>query len=387
MKEKAKNVRFSVERGVWQFAKMVAGRRITKSFASEAEARRFAREFEAEMKRSGIDGLFFAPLQRQDYEEASKIAKKEGFDSVVGFVRALQARVRETGAGTSSVATKTIKDAFEEFMESKVRAGRAAATLKDLRLRVGGFVRAFGGKGFERLRDSDVEAWSASGACDARTKRNNFTAVLGFLRWAKRRGYHSLPLVFERREFLPRELKKQKPVFSLGQVRRIFDVLEGRDAWTRFIPHFALRFFAGLRTAEAERMRWEWIDCKREQIRIPAEITKTGEEHVMRAPFLPNTVFEWLRVYGSGRKRGGVAFPCKKTAVKIRAAFGLKWAHNGARHTFATMHVSLNGNPASTALLLRHRNQQRLWQNYLARLVSEEEAKAYFLLLPKKGKE
>lgn len=52
------------------------------------------------------------------------------------------------------------------------------------------------------------------------------------------------------------------------------------------------------------------------------------------------------------------------------------------RHTFATMHVSLHGDPAKTAVLLRHRNQQRLWQNYLASLVSEEDAKAYFELSP-----
>lgn len=191
-----------------------------------------------------------------------------------------------------------------------------------------------------------------------------------------------MPLDFERRDFLPRELKKQKTVFSLADVRDILDVVQEEPAFRRFIPFFALQLFCGIRRAEAERMRWEWIDFERKEIRMPAEITKTGDEHIMRQPFLPETVFRWLSPFRpTVFTDAKILSPSTTMWAAITRRIG-KWERNGMRHTFATMHVSLHGDPAKTAVLLRHRNQQRLWQNYLARLVPEDEARAYFALSP-----
>ena len=91
---------------------------------------------------------------------------------------------------------------------------------------------------------------------------------------------------------------------------------------------------------------------------------------------LPENLWAWLEKYPT------IIQPGKKLRKSLIDEWKGEWKHNGLRHTFATMHVSLHQNPAKTSLILRHRNQQRLWQNYLANPVSKDEARRYFSIVP-----
>ena len=42
------------------------------------------------------------------------------------------------------------------------------------------------------------------------------------------------------------------------------------QSYPTLVPHYALRLFAGLRTSEARKMRWEWIDFEKRTILVPA---------------------------------------------------------------------------------------------------------------------
>lgn len=372
----------------WCVCTTIAGEKRRKFFARESEAKEYLREFRRKIRENGVNSLFFSASERTDYEESLSLAKENGYERVLSFLSALMngAKNSSSPSAPSAHAPKTraisITDAAFQYYEEKERVGRRRETLRDIRNRVMKFADTFAAQPFSHLTQKQVEDWCLSGKASPRTCRNNFCAVHSFLRWAKRRGYHSLPLDFDRSAFLPRELKKQKSVFSLQDVREFLDLLQAEPIFRRFIPFFTLQLFCGIRRAEAERLRWEWIDIDKKQIRLPAEITKTGEEHIMRPPFLPDTVFAWLSPFRpADNSSAKIPVPTSVQRERIAARFG-KWQHNGMRHTFATMHVSLHGDPAKTALLLRHRNQQRLWQNYLARLVPEDEARTFFALAP-----
>lgn len=159
--------------------------------------------------------------------------------------------------------------------------------------------------------------------------------------------------------------------------------IESEYDW--LIPWAALQYFTGLRDAESERMRCEWIDRKRRRIVLPAEITKTGDGWVMDS--LPPAFWKWVDAYPSQFRRGPVVYPSNREWAKIRnnlIAAGVfeAWPANGFRHTFATMHLSAHRDQSATSLLLRHQNPRRLWRNYLRYLAPKAQGLKYFSLTP-----
>lgn len=373
-------------RSPWCVCTTVAGQKKRKFFATETEAKNYLRALRSKTKTDGLNAMFFSPAERADYEQALSVATERGFNRILPFITSLLTHGIGIATGArqacENVKPVSIMDAYYQYYESKEKIGRRTTTLDEIRSRVRQFAEAHKEIPFSKLTQKHVEAWCVSGNKSPRTCKNRFSVIVSFLRWTKRRGYHSLPLDFDKSEFLPRILNKQKTVFSVEEVRNLLDVLQEEPSFRRYIPFYAIQLFCGLRRGEAERMHWNWIDIPNKTIHLPAEITKTGDEHVMREPFLPSTVFAWLAPFApTVNKTAKIIHPSVGKRAEITKQFG-HWEHNGMRHTFATMHVSLHGDPAKTAILLRHRNQGRLWQNYLARLVSEEDARQYFALKP-----
>lgn len=367
----------------WRVTVRVNKREKKKYFKTETAAKAYLKEFNKIKERQGLEALTFDPAEKADYKFAIEEAKKLGFKTLSELIlHIIGAKKNDESLIKTIPNVKTIEDALEEYIAEKTAIKRAESTIQDIRVRCGRFAKTF--ESFTKLTTKKIEQWSVEGASSPRTCRNNFVAVRTFLAWAKRRGYLNMELDFDRAAFLPRELKKQKPVFTLKKVNTILDYLQDTPTRHRFIPYYALQLFCGIRRAEVERMTWDLIDFQNESIRLPAEITKTGDEHIMRPPFLPNTVFAWLKPFApTVNKKAAITVPSDFVRASIVKELGFKWENNGMRHTFATMHVSLHGDPAKTAVLLRHRNQQRLWQNYLARLIPEEDARQYFQLKPK----
>lgn len=373
----------------------INGKRRREFFATEAEARRRLASIRSEQKLFGAEATNMPARERAEFVTAKHIlarARLDGSPSVLDAVRAYVERaVRERADARERERRKTAPSpeaALALYLETKAASGRSEYTQRDARLRVGRFVRELHCRriALSAIAPHDVEAFCVRPNVSARTCRNDFAAVAAFLRFCARRGWLTFEpgAALDPKAFLPRVLAKAKTVFSLAETRHFFDELERSPRFRRLIPFYALEFFCGIRRAEAERMRWKWIDVSRKEIRLPAEITKTGEEFVLRAPFLPPTVFAWIRAYrgaGAVAEDGRVAAPTKREHDVIERVCG--WRRNVARHTFATMHVSLYGNAAKTAVLLRHRNQERLWRNYLASLVPESDARAYFGLAPR----
>ena len=58
------------------------------------------------------------------------------------------------------------------------------------------------------------------------------------------------------------------------------------------------------------------------------------------------------------------------------------WPSNALRHSFATYDLSAYRDPGATSVRLRHQNSRRLWNNYLAKLVSRETGRAWLNMRP-----
>src|SRR5207253_7899334 len=97
---------------------------------------------------------------------------------------------------------------------------------------------------------------------------------------------------------------------------------------------------------------------------------------------ISDNLMAWLRPY-IGRV-GRVAPPnLTKLRRKTMKSAGIDhWAPDVLRHSFASAHYAFHKNPAHTALLLGHRDQDMLLTHYRD-LMKPTEAKQYWALMPK----
>jgi integrase len=149
------------------------------------------------------------------------------------------------------------------------------------------------------------------------------------------------------------------------------------------LPYWAIGAFAGLRSAELERLEWKDIHFQRGLIEITARKAKT---RARRFATIQPVLRAWLAPYFEGPQAGLV---CPRGVygkrVADRAASGLSdWPSNGLRHSFGSYHLEHFKNAALTALEMGHRDQDLLFRHY-RELVSPDAAKAYWSIFPAGG--
>ena len=342
------------------------GKRVCEYFTKKEDAKIRV----GELKDAGVENVL-TNEEKRDYFATVQMLKSEGVEKTVSQI------VAEYLSGTARycVKNKLIADAVGDFLAHKEKIGRRAKTLEDLYYRMSVFARSFGGKMTCELSQDDIEKFCANPKWSPRSCRNYFCGVQSFLRWCFRRKYVDFEPNFDPSAFLPKELKKAKTVFSADEIERLFSAICGNAVWKKFAPFYAVQAFCGLRAEEAKRLQTSNINFENRTIMLPAEIVKTGEDFTLRD--LPENLWQWLEL-ARGKSWQVASVYYFREIAKVAG----EWKHNGLRHTFATMHVSLHQNPAKTSLILRHRNQQRLWQNYLANPVAKEEAERYFAIVP-----
>ena len=182
----------------------------------------------------------------------------------------------------------------------------------------------------------------------------------------------------------------QEPAFfNVGKVERIFRIAvkqpyEGDVPMGMFLT---LGFYAGLRTSEILRTRWEDVRVEEGLIRIPMPkgITNGGKPRIVELE--PKAVRLLQRFAEMSRaEMSSLIVPSvwkvsqwKKAHLKPR---GLSWGndehHNVMRHTYATMHVAAFRDAGVTALNLGHGEGIRILEKHYRGLASHAEGLRYW---------
>ncbi|MBQ9727645.1 MAG: tyrosine-type recombinase/integrase [Kiritimatiellae bacterium] len=157
----------------------------------------------------------------------------------------------------------------------------------------------------------------------------------------------------------------------------------------------ALGFFAGVRTVEILRARWEDLDLEAGTLRIPRPKGYTNGRRPRLVELEANAV-AWLRLWRGWTAAATAARPAGRIVAqpfrllewkkKWLEPAGLSWgndaAHNVMRHTYATMHVGAFRNAAATALNLGHGRGTDLLERHYRGLVPRAVAQAHWRILP-----
>jgi integrase len=280
---------------------------------------------------------------------------------------------------------RTVKDVIEEMLSKRLSNGRSAAYLQVQRSVLGVFAKGrpdpsqkpFEERKIHTIMSRDIEQWIAGNSDWKPRTRLNYQHDLSTLwNYALKHKYvaHN-PLERLEAPIIPSEppgiltVKQAKALLGAALEKRGGDML----------PFISIGLFAGLRSAEIERLDWSEIDLDDGLIEVTAKKAKTRQR---RHVTLSDNLTAWLRKTTS---RVGLVTPpgaAHDKVVALAEGVGIKpWPRNALRHSFASYHLAKHKDAGRTALELGHANQNMLFRNY-RELVKPTMAEDYWKLMP-----
>jgi len=347
-------------------------------------------EKEAAKLRHKIDigimpGLLLNGRERLIYERSLETARISGLDLDVLTKDAMEARAI---LGTASLADaarlyvehrtkvvqKTVAEVVQELVNDRVKNGKSAAYIRDLRTRLGHFAQAFKCP-IASVNWEDIEKYLDKTGAKFRYRKNLIDCIGTLFNFARSRSYvhrdHAGVTAITRPATIPRETR----VFSPAECRKLLLGLP-----PKLVPSAAIGLFTALRTAENERLDWHQINLKEGHIEIQAGNAK---KKIRRIVPIPSNLKLWLQPFAKGT---GKVCPFSRLANqwnKFSDRAGVKWLRNVHRDSGISYAVALTRNIHEVALV-SGTSPQVIMSNYL-KCVTEAEAKRWFSIRPPKG--
>lgn len=265
----------------------------------------------------------------------------------------------------------SVVQAVNEFLRAKARAGRSDRYLKELRVSLTSFARGKHNLALTDVTVGDLEKWLGKQNWAPRTQRGYLTDVNTLYNFAIKRGLASrnpaaaveLPTVEE----TPPALHTPQEVRTVLEFARSYDLNVCRT--------LAVRYFTGVRTAEANRMIEE--DVKKDFVEVTAAKSKTRRRRLI--PVQPN-LRAWLDLGGVLPLHDVHTRFCKFVSA-LEAAHGIKWPRNVTRHSYVSYRLAETQNAGKTALEAGH-TEPMLFSHY-RELVTPAAAAEFWAIVPK----
>lgn len=286
------------------------------------------------------------------------------------LAQAVQGQVSAPGASLPltppALEGVTLTDAVNQLLVGKARTGRGDRYLRQLRCSLAAFCRGRGRRELAAIGADEIERWLLARNVAARTKANSLRDLRLLFAWAQRRGYvaRNPALAVE----LPESRNTAAPgIHTPDQVRRVLEVARERDP--QVCRLLAVRYFAGVRSAEAMRLREADLSAK--WVEVPAAKAKTRARRLVT---VQPALASWLAL-------GGELGPMRADRVRqvVRAA-DVPWPHNVTRHSFVSYHLAAFGSAARTALEAGH-SEAMLFAHY-REIVTPEAAGEFWGIRP-----
>jgi integrase len=265
----------------------------------------------------------------------------------------------------------TVNQLVDEFIANRRAKRKSEIYIRDLTTRLRRFKSSMGDRITVNITSSDVDDWIQSLKVGPQTQ-NNFRAVLSAMwTFAVRRDYAAMNVI----QFVDKTsvVRDHVPIFSVEQLTSLLTA-----APPDYLPVLAIGAFAGLRPEEINKLRWEDLDFHERTIRVNASAAKTRKK---RFAEISDNLWEWLQPY-IGRT-GPVTPPNlqKLRRATMKAAKIEKWPPDVLRHSFASGHYAFHKNPARTAMIMGHRDQNMLLTHYRD-LMKPSDAVRYWNVVP-----
>ena len=370
---------------MFEVADYTTGRRVLRSFTEHGEARREAERVARQISTGEVTAATMSNAQAASFGRAVELLRPTGL--ALEVAAGIVAKAHEILGGdfhieaakfykmhrADQITRKTVAEVVAEVIESKTARGKSESYLKDLSTRLNRFAKDWA-VDVSSVTGADVQRW-LDGLKVAPQTAKNFRTVIGTLfSFAESRGY-----IFKGGN----PVEDVEHITANGGAIEIYTPTEIADllkaAPSEFLPVLALGSFAGLRTAEIERLEWNDIDLPGNFIHVASEKAKTRSRRLV--PILPNLA-AWLATCPN--QRGLVWKGTPKTLREARAVTveksGTPWKDNGARHSFISYRLAETGDAARVSL--EAGNSPNVIFKHYRELVRPEAARTWFAVSP-----
>ncbi|MEK7677431.1 MAG: site-specific integrase [Verrucomicrobiota bacterium] len=376
---------------VWEVADYSAGTRKLRSFSDHSQARKEAERIARLMAAGEVSALDMRPNERASYGRALELLRETGVPleiaagryaeafKLLGGDRLIEAARFFLERNPDNLPTKTVAEVVGELLATKEARGKSVRYLQDLRHRLTRFAEAFQ-TGVANVTTGDLQRWLDGLKVQPRTYLN-FRRVAGTLfSYAEARGY-----IFKGAN----PLEGTERIEANGHAVEIYRPSEMTRllaaASPEFRPCLALAGFAGLRSAEIERLDWSDVDLAGRFITVAAEKSKTASRRLV--PISENLA-AWLAPYArqSGRLWKGKhdefydAQQDTAAATRTEDQPAVTWKANALRHSFASYRLAETGDAARVALECG--NSPAVVFKHYRELVKPDAAKQWFSIQP-----
>jgi hypothetical protein len=241
----------------------VAGKRVRKFFPTRRKAAAWLRKTLARIRKEGEGAVHMPEGLRVEATKCAVLLAPYGktlTDATNHFLAYLEAVQR----------TCTVAELIPLLLAAKTQDGAAPAYLSDLKQRLNRFADDFGARKVAEITSQELDDW-LRGLGGAPQSRNNARTVLSALfAFGVVRNYtRENPVV---KTAKAKVVRGEPGIFTPDQMRKLLE-----NAPRTFLPFLAIGGFAGLRTAELERLDWSAVNLGDRLIEVSAKNAKTAQ--------------------------------------------------------------------------------------------------------------
>jgi integrase len=349
----------------------VTGQRIRKTFSTKADAETFAEQARVAHKNEGVAA--FSLPQEARVSAAKCLGKLAPYNATLE--EAVDYYVKHVLRYRNA---PTVAEIGVQMLNDAKSAGRRERTIRDLQTRMRQFSAAFGNRRLGTITLPELQAWLNNPVWSPRTRINYAVKVSQLYNFAIKHNWADANLAEKVSRPTPED--KEPGILTVKQVSAM---LEHAPEF-HLLPYVALGLFAGLRSAEIQRLDWSAVKLSERSIIIGAEVAK---KHSRRVVEINNTLAAWLAPYV--KERGPVVsldhLRERFEALRKKASI-TEWPDNALRHSFGSYHLAAHGDAVKTAAQMGHRDTGVLHNHYKA-LVTKTDAERFWALRPAEGAE
>jgi integrase len=302
-----------------------------------------------------------------------------------------------------NIVEKPAKDVLDEMIKAKRNEGCSERYIQDLESRCGKFVEEFP-RAIATIGGLEIKSWLQELTREGSKKdkraprkpvtnrtRNNFRLCIQTL-FSFAKGERYLPKDWNEMEVVPLWKVKDEEVEIFTPEEMSILLSHAPD---NLIPFLTIGAFAGLRSAEIERLDWSKVDLENGYITVDASIAKTNSRRLV--PIVLNLklwlqdhkktngpVLELANVVNAVKRLVNATRPVDPENPEKLLAPRVPWRHNALRHSFCSYRLADVKSAAQVALEAGN-SPQMIFQHY-RELVTEKGAKAWFEITPESTK-
>lgn len=252
---------------------------------------------------------------------------------------------------------------------------RRDRTVLDIKVRLGQFAKSFGDRQLASITREELADWLNDPTLAARTRINYATKLSQLYNFAIRNQWAEYNVAAS----IPRpSAEDSEPgIFTAEQAARLLEHAEKHD----LLPYVAIGLFAGLRSAEIQRLDWSNVKLAERVIIVGSDVAKKRSRRVVE---INDTLAAWLAVCSQPK---GAVMPLDsnrtlyKRLAKLATDAGLaSWPDNGLRHSCASYSLAACGDAVRVAYQLG--NSADMVHRHYKALVTKADADRFFGLRP-----